>query len=222
VSISRRDFVSSLGLGILGLASPTLPPWLLETDEYDAPAFGFRLQKPPSWRFVAAREIAQAREEGQLPGGLEAKQEVVELAGAPLVVAAQLPEPQRGPALVIWRQPAEPGDLPAADHRSFALIHAATYRQYGAYLRDFTMLENAVPAAYAGRPASRCVVRFGEDTVRGESWTVRLESHLLRWRSSWLTFNHLDLDGGFGPAVRSDFRAIEASIRFFEPHVSAA
>jgi hypothetical protein len=217
VSISRRDFVSSLGLGVLGLASPALPPWLLATDVYDAPGFGFRLQKPPSWRFVAAREVARAREEGQLPGGPKAKQEVLEMAGAPLVVAAQLPEPQRGPVLVIWRQPDETGDLSASDHRSFALVHAATYRQYAAYLRDFTMLEDALPTVYAGRPASRCVVRFGEDTIRGESWTVRLESHLLRWRSSWLTFNHLDLDSGFGPSVRNDFRTIEASIGFFEP-----
>ena len=221
MTISRRDFVHSLGLGVLALASPALPRWLVATDEYEAPALGFRFRKPPAWRFVAASEIAQSRDEAQLPGGAQAKAEVLELAGDPLLVAARLPHPQRGPALVIWRQPASEDDHHATNNRAFALIHGATYRQYGAYLRDFAVVEGATATVYAGRAASRCVVRFAEDTIRGESWTVRLESHLLRWRSSWLTFNYLDLEDGFAPTAIRDFRSIEASLRFFEPRAIA-
>ena len=84
-------------------------------------------------------------------------------------------------------------DHGAEQNTAFAAIHQSTYRLYGRYRRGFAALESGRPMTFADRPTSSVVVGFIDESVRGTSWPVRLESHMLRWEHSWLTVNFLDL-----------------------------
>ena len=72
-SITRRDFVQYLGLGIATLWLPPVPEWLRERNAYVSDDFGFRLTKPRDWRWVSAQEMESARDKAAVPGGEEAK-----------------------------------------------------------------------------------------------------------------------------------------------------
>lgn len=212
--ITRREFVRYAGLGALALALPPMPFELACRDEYVSDTYGFRLRKPLDWRWVSTSEVEQSRNEARLPAGEDAKRTVTRLAGLPLLVATKLPDPERGPTLVLWRQPASAGHHAATDNEGFSLVHQRTYQLYAPYLRDYR-LDSALADVFGGRPASCCKIRFGEDNDRGEAWSVRLESHMLRWQDSWLTFNFLDLQEGWGQAARADFATLERSLEFF-------
>ena len=208
-NISRRDFVRYAGFGLLALSLPPVPASLLERREYISDALGFRFTIPVDWRWVSAVEIEAIRENTVLPGGDEAKHEVIEMAGTPLVVATKFTYPKRGPTLVLWRQPVEDWHHSASDNEGFAKIHDCTYRDYKRYLKECSV-EHARPDLFAGLPASLCITSFIEEDNRGGAWPVRIESHMFRWRQSWLTFNFLDLQTGWGAGARSDFANIEA------------
>jgi hypothetical protein len=138
-------------------------------------------------------------------------------AGMPLLVASRERAPRRGPTLVVWRQAAEAWHHRADEVSAFAEVHTATYRDYLPHLRDARLLAPAEQTEFAGFPASRCVVEFGEDTDKGESWTVRLASHMVRWGPSWLTFNFIDLIEGWGLQALDEFRQLERAVQLFEP-----
>jgi hypothetical protein len=57
MSLDRREFVASLGLGILAIAWGELPGLLLDANDYSFGAFGFSLTRPQEWRLVSASEI---------------------------------------------------------------------------------------------------------------------------------------------------------------------
>ena len=206
-----------LGLGVAGLTAGPLPAWLVGTDEYRTDSLGFRFLKPPHWRFAAAADIDARRAEATLPGGESGKAAVIEKAGLALLAATRFAPPKRGPTLVIWRSEAGPRDPAPDDSERIARIHHLSYGSYAPQLRGFRMIEDGHPVIFAGRPASRVVVEFGEDNARGESWVVRMESHGVRWGNSWLAFNAADFVEGWGREAREDFAAIEKSLEFFPP-----
>lgn len=214
---SRRQFLQVAGFSIATLATPRLPAWLDGRRDADLPALGMRLRIREPWRFIAGLELERIRAEVVLPGGDAAKEQVKAMAGRPLLVAAREPYPDPGPTLVVWRQLAEDHHHAPDENETFAAIHEFTYRQYAPYLRDYALLEPGSAVSFARRPASRVVVGFRDESIRGTSWPVRLESHMLRWEHSWLTFNFLDLADGWAPRAREDFRAIEDSIKLYAP-----
>lgn len=212
--IDRRTFIRYAGLNAIAFALPSVPVALIGTDDYVSDVYGFRLSKPHDWRWVSAADVEHARHEGKLPGGEAAKEAVSRLAGLPLLVATKYPEPRLGPTLIVWRQPAYSFHHDAKDSEGFCEVHREVYELYGDHLRGYS-LKSAQPVLFAERPASRCIVHYGEDKKSGESWDVELASHVLRWQDSWLTFNFVDLRAGWGNEARSDFRRIETSMEFF-------
>ena len=214
---SRRQFLQVAGFSIAALATPRLPSWLDGRREADLPPLGIRLRIPEPWRFIAGVDLERIRAEVVLPGGDVAKEMVKALAGRPLLVAAREVYPQPGPTLVVWRELAEDDHEAAEENEAFAAIHELTYRQYAPYMRDFAILEPGSAVSFAGRPASRVVVGFRDESIRGTSWPVRLESHMLRWEHSWLTFNFLDLMDGWSSRTRREFRTIEESVALYPP-----
>ena len=133
------------------------------------------------------------------------------LAGLPLLAATKFPQPQRGPTLVLWRQAAEDWHHSADDILGFSKVHSRTYLGYKRFLKNCSV-EEARPEVFAGRPASCCITGFIEEDTDGGAWPVRLESHMFRWRDSWLTFNFADLQTGWDYDAIADFRAISDSI----------
>jgi|GEM_PF-4964387 len=211
--VTRRNFMRYAGLGILALSLPRLPPSFLERNDYCSKELGFSFEKPSDWRWVSAAELDEGREKAILPGGDEAKREAIELAGLPLLIATKYPQPQRGPTLVLWRQPAMSWQHAGADNVGFAKEHTRSYRLYRQWLKDYHV-QKARPTTFARLPGSCCVATFVEEDNEGGSWPVRLESNMIRWRDSWLTFNFLDLKTGWDSAARADFTAIATSLSF--------
>lgn len=221
MSPTRREFLGIAGFSLAALAMARVPDWLSGCRDADLPALGARLRIPDGWRFVAGAELEMIRSEVVLPGGEAARERVVAMAGQPLLVAARERYPTPGPTLVVWRQEAEADHHAAERNGAFARVHERTYRQYAPYLSDYAIVERGQAVSFADRPASSVVVRFRDESVRGTSHLVRLESHMLRWEHSWLTFNFLDLADGWTPRSRQEFTEIERSLAFYPPALTA-
>ena len=218
LTTSRRGFLQLAGFSIAALAMPRLPGWLEAESAVDLPALGLSLRIPAPWHFVAGAELESIRADTVLPGGEAAKARVVAMAGdPPLLVAARERSPGPGPTFVLWRQTAGAGDHASSQHEAFASIHEHIYRRYARWLPEYTVVERGRAAWFAGAPASRVVVQYREQRVGQAPWMVRLESHLLRWEHSWLTFNCLGLADARDATAADDFRAVEQSVRLYTP-----
>jgi hypothetical protein len=218
MTAQRRDFLKLLGLAG---AAPILDFRGVRShdpDLYRSRALGLEVRKPSTWRFVSAVEVQIKRESLKVIGGDRAKQELLEMSGTPLVAATRAAYPEVYPGFVTWVQLAHANDDAADDVVTIAAVHTDTYRRYGDFFPSFRFLKRAAPSPFLGRPATRCVVTFRdpEDGVQ-----LRLQSHLLRWHSVWLTFNFLDPTGASDPQTAADFLHISESLQLLPPGQAA-
>lgn len=214
ITTTRREALSGLGYGLLTLLAklPALP--VGASSECSFPSLGLSVEIPQGWKVLTAQDVAALFSQSQLVGGDEALEELLDMGGDMVLTTAPSVSSEPGPMIQVWRQKAESWHHKAEDRLGIASAQATAYRDYANFFEGYSFEQEPQPSFFAGRPASATCVQFDNVDLQGLHTRVRLESHLLRWQDSWLTFNRADVLAGWTRETRSAFDGFEASIRF--------
>lgn len=218
MTVDRRAFLQVLGVSAVGAAGRLRGVAPTDPDLFQSISLGLQVRKPPAWHFVTASEVWIRRNQLEVVGGESARQELYDMSGAPVLATIRHPLPHFGAGLITWVQLAHDDDDDATALSEIAAAHDWTYRQYGGFVPDWEVLESAAVTAFAGHPASRCVVRFSDPA---DGAPIHMASHLLRHGRVWMTFNLAVASRDPTATDSVEFRTIEHGITLMSAQPTA-